>query len=197
MLIGYARVSTPEQSLDGQLDALTKAGCEKIFTDKASGIRDNRKGFNELVTFIRPGDTLVTYRLDRLGRNLKNLIEIVDQFKERNIGLKFLADGIDTTTSGGTLVFNFFASIAQFEREVIIERTKIGLSAARARGRIGGRKPKLNNEKIQHAVELYQAEGKTVTEICRIIGISRCQLYEYFKKYSPDFSRRIPVEAGL
>lgn len=197
MLVGYARVSTQDQSLDSQMDALTSAGCEKIYTDKASGLKDTRPGLQDLLSFIRPGDTLVVYRLDRLGRNLKNLIAIVEELKANNIGMRFLSEGIDTTTSGGTLVFNLFASIAQFERDVIKERTMMGLASAKARGRIGGRKPKLSDGKINHAVELYNSGVKTIREICDIIGISKAQLYDYLRKQGGQVVWRNSTEKSM
>lgn len=182
MKIGYARVSTKDQVLDGQMDALNAVGCERIFTDKLSGVREDRKGLIELMSFIRKGDTLVIWRLDRLGRGIKHLISIVELLKDKGIGLKSLTEEIDTTTPGGALVFHVFASIAQFERDIIKERTRVGLAAAKARGRLGGRKLKLNREKIEHAVELYCSNSKTINEICKIIGISRAQFYEYMRK---------------
>lgn len=182
MKVGYARVSTKDQVLDGQMDALLAVGCERIFTDKLSGVREDRKGLIELISFIRKGDTLVIWRLDRLGRGIKHLISIVELLRDKGIGLKSLTEEIDTTTPGGELVFHVFASIAQFERDIIKERTRVGLAAAKARGRMGGRKLKLNREKIEHAVELYCSNSKTVNEICKIIGISRAQFYEYMRK---------------
>lgn len=182
MKVGYARVSTKDQVLDGQIDALNQSGCERIFTDRASGVREDRLGLKELMSFIRKGDTLVIWKLDRLGRGLKHLISFVEDLRAKGIGLKSLTEDIDTTSPGGALIFNVFASIAQFERDIIKERTRIGLSAAKARGRMGGRKLKLSREKINHAVELYRSNSKTISEICNIIGISRAQFYEYMRK---------------
>ncbi len=139
MLLGYARVSTLEQTLALQQDALTQAGCERTFTDTASGSQDVRPGLTEALDFARPGDTLVVWRLDRLGRSLRHLIDTVALLQERGIGFKSLQEQIDTTTSGGKLVFHVFGALAEFERDLIRERTQAGLLAARARGRLGGR----------------------------------------------------------
>src|SRR5512143_1072690 len=140
MLIGYARVSTLEQTLALQQDALTKAGCERTFTDTASGSLAARPGLTEALDFARPGDTLVVWRLDRLGRSLRHLIDTVSLLQERGIGFKSLQEQLDTTTSGGKLVFHVFGALAEFERDLIRERTQAGLLAARARGRLGGRR---------------------------------------------------------
>ena len=134
MLIGYARVSTHEQNLDLQIDALKVVGCEKIFTDKISTLKAERKGLQEALDFLRPGDVLVVWKLDRLGRTLKQLIELIAMFNQKGIGFKSLKETIDTTTSTGKLVFHIFAALAEFERDIIRERTNAGLQAARARG---------------------------------------------------------------
>src|SRR5215211_7817032 len=139
MLIGYARVSTHDQTLHMQRDALEKAGCEQIFTDQVSGTKTERKGLTEALSHLRSGDILVVWRLDRLGRSLRHLIETVTELQERGIGFKSLQESIDTTTSGGKLVFHIFGALAEFEREIIRERTQAGLQAARSRGRSGGR----------------------------------------------------------
>src|SRR5215208_2915808 len=139
MNIGYARVSTHDQTLDLQKDVLEKAGCEKIFTDQVSGTKAERKGLTEALSHLREGDTLVVWRLDRLGRSLRHLIDTITALQERGVGFKSLTENIDTTTSGGRLVFNIFGSLAEFEREIIKERTQAGLEAARSRGRTGGR----------------------------------------------------------
>src|SRR5205807_564706 len=139
MLIGYARVSTHDQTLNLQKDALEKIGCTKIFTDTASGATVERKGLEEAVAFLREGDTLVVWRLDRLGRSLKHLIETISKLNNRKIGFKSITENIDTTTSGGKLIFHIFGALAEFERDIIRERTQAGLQAARARGTLGGR----------------------------------------------------------
>src|ERR671937_1108019 len=147
MLVGYARVSTNEQTLDLQKDALEKVGCKKIFTDTASGAKAERKGLEEALEYVREGDTLVVWRLDRLGRSLKHLIETISQLDTRRIGFKSLTENIDTTTSGGKLIFHVFGALAEFERDLIRERTQAGLLAARARGQHGGRPKVLNDPK--------------------------------------------------
>jgi DNA invertase Pin-like site-specific DNA recombinase len=139
MLIGYARVSTQDQTLNLQKDALEKIGCNKIFTDTASGAKAERIGLEEALEYVREGDTLVVWRLDRLGRSLKHLIETITELNNRKIGFKSIQENIDTTTSGGKLVFHIFGALAEFERDIIRERTQAGLTAARARGRLGGR----------------------------------------------------------
>ncbi len=147
-LLGYARVSTFDQNPDLQRDALKAAGCFRVFTDKASGTLDNRKELAKVLDQLRPGDTLVVWRLDRLGRSLRHLIETVTALADRKIGFRSLTENIDTTTSGGKLVFHLFGSLAEFERDLIRDRTMAGLTAARARGRIGGRPPALTPDKL-------------------------------------------------
>ena len=151
MFIGYARVSTQDQTLDLQKDALEKLGCAKIFTDTASGAKTERQGLEEALEYVREGDTLVVWRLDRLGRSLKHLIETITELNSRNIGFKSLTENIDTTTSGGKLVFHIFGALAEFERDIIRERTNAGLQAARARGRKGGRPKALTRQKSSNA----------------------------------------------
>ena len=149
MLIGYARVSTDEQNLDLQLSALKEAGCEEIYTDKISGTKATRPGLQNALSHLRSGDTFVVWRLDRLGRSLRHLIDTVTDFQERGIGFKSLQESIDTTTSGGKLVFHIFGALAEFEREIIRERTKAGLTAARARGKSGGRPKALTDKQVE------------------------------------------------
>ncbi|HYT40926.1 MAG TPA: recombinase family protein, partial [Methylomirabilota bacterium] len=146
MLIGYARVSTSDQTLNLQQDALEKIGCVKIFTDVISGSTTERTGLDEALSYVREGDTLVVWRLDRLGRSLKHLIETITALNNRKIGFKSIQENIDTTTSGGKLIFHIFGALAEFERDIIKERTKAGLQAARARGRLGGRPKALNTK---------------------------------------------------
>jgi DNA invertase Pin-like site-specific DNA recombinase len=184
MLIGYARVSTQEQTLNLQKDALEKLGCIKIFTDTASGARAERKGLEEALEYVREGDTLVVWRLDRLGRSLKHLIETITELNNRKIGFKSIQESIDTTTSGGKLIFHIFGALAEFERDIIRERTQAGLTAARARGRLGGRpKSKALNtpKKITLAQSLYNDKNNTIDEICKTLNISRATLYRYIK----------------
>src|ERR671918_356382 len=147
MNIGYARVSTQDQTLNLQKDALKKLGCNKIFTDTASGTKEERKGLEDALNYVREGDTLVVWRLDRLGRSLKHLIETISQLDTRKIGFKSLTENIDTTTSGGKLIFHIFGALAEFERNLIRERTTAGLLAARARGKKGGRPKALTTDK--------------------------------------------------
>jgi DNA invertase Pin-like site-specific DNA recombinase len=184
MLVGYARVSTQDQSLDLQMDALTRAGCDKIFTDTASGAKEDRSGLAEAMSHLRPGDTLVVWRLDRLGRTLKHLIATVTELQQQGIGFKSLEESIDTTTSGGKLIFHVFGALAEFERELIRERTHAGLQAARARGRKGGQ-PSIESrdpKKIALARKLYAAQDMTAQEICDTVHISRTTLYRYLRK---------------
>src|SRR5207248_3595295 len=182
MNIGYARVSTQDQTLNLQKDALEKLGCNKIFTDTASGAKAERTGLEEALEYVREGDTLVVWRLDRLGRSLKHLIETITELNSRKIGFKSIQENIDTTTSGGKLVFHIFGALAEFERDIIRERTQAGLQAARARGRIGGR-PKvaaLNTpKKVSIAQALYNDKNNSIEDICRTLNISRATLYRY------------------
>src|ERR671919_815564 len=180
-LIGYARVSTTEQHLHLQQDALTNAGCLKIYTDTISGTKSERKGLNEALSYIRDGDTLVVWRLDRLGRSLKDLIERITDLHSRNIGFKSLTEQIDTTTSGGKLIFHIFGALAEFERDIIKERTNAGLTAARARGRKGGRPKALTPKKAQMVQDLYRNKENSIDEICKTLNISRTTLYRYIK----------------
>jgi DNA invertase Pin-like site-specific DNA recombinase len=184
MLIGYARVSTQDQTLNLQKDALKKIGCNKIFTDTASGAKAERNGLEEALEYVREGDTLVVWRLDRLGRSLKHLIETISQLDTRKIGFKSLTENIDTTTSGGKLIFHIFGALAEFERNLIRERTQAGLLAARVRGRLGGRpKAKALNtpKKVDMAQRLYNDKNNTIDEICKTLNISRATLYRYIK----------------
>src|SRR3989454_7665989 len=184
MNIGYARVSTQEQTLNLQKDALEKIGCTKIFTDTASGATTQRLGLDEALEYVREGDTLVVWRLDRLGRSLKHLIETITKLNNRKIGFKSITENIDTTTSGGKLVFHIFGALAEFERDIIKDRTKAGLNAARARGRLGGRpKAKALNtpKKVALAQSLYENRNNTIDEICKTLHISRATLYRYIQ----------------
>ncbi len=185
-IIGYARVSTFEQILDLQRDALDAAGCKKIFTDTASGGRSDRPGLQQALDYVREGDVLVVWRLDRLGRSLKYLIEIITTLNERGIGFKSLTEQIDTTTSGGKLIFHVFGALAEFERDVIRDRTQAGLIAARARGRMGGRPKKLaTGGKVAMAQALYDDKTHSVADICKTLGISRTTLYRYIQIRQP------------
>jgi DNA invertase Pin-like site-specific DNA recombinase len=178
MLIGYARVSTHEQTLILQQDALQKAGCSKIFTDTASGAKAERKGLDEALDYVRSGDTLVVWRLDRLGRSLPHLIATMTGLEERGIGFKSLTENIDTTTSGGKLIFHIFGALAEFERNLIRERTQAGLSAARARR--GGRPKVLTAKQLGIARDLYE-KRHPIADICRTLKISKATLYRSIK----------------
>ena len=180
MLIGYARVSTDDQTLALQVDALKTAGCQRIYHDKASGSKEDRIGLNEALDHLREGDTLFVWRLDRLGRSLTQLISLVAELDKRGVGFSSLTEQINTTTSGGQLVFHIFGALAEFERSLIRERTLAGLAAARARGRLGGR-PQLssNDPKLQLASKLYADKSTSVRDICATLGISRATLYRY------------------
>ncbi len=182
MIVGYARVSTDDQTLDLQQDALKKAGCERIFTDTASGTKADRPGLEEAIDFLRAGDSLAVWRLDRLGRSLKNLIELVNRLHGRQISFRSLTEQIDTTTSGGKLIFHIFGALAEFERDLIRERTQAGLAAARARGRQGGRPRLLETEKkVAMAQTLYNDKSNSIAQICQTLRISRATLYRYIK----------------
>jgi len=181
--VGYARVSTQEQNEALQLDALRAAHCEKLFSDTISGAKFERKGLDEALAFLRPGDTLVVWKLDRAGRSLKHLIEMLNTLQGRNVEFVSLTEQIDTTTSGGKLIFHLMGALAEFERDLIRERTKAGLTAARARGRIGGRPKKLKtNAKIALAQRMYDDKSNSIQEICATLGISRATLYRYVKQ---------------
>jgi DNA invertase Pin-like site-specific DNA recombinase len=178
-LLGYARVSTSEQDASLQLDALKAAGCLKVFTDKASGSLDRRPQLDRLLDQLRQGDTIVVWRLDRLGRSLKHLIQLIEDLAANGVGFKSLTEGMDTTTSGGKLIFSIFGALAEFERALIRERTMAGLAAARARGRVGGRPPVMTGDKIKVARQLYDAKDLTVEEIAKTIGVSRKTVYRH------------------
>lgn len=183
MEIGYARVSTGEQTLDLQLDALQQAGCGKIYEETASGVKADRPVLDEVLSYLRGGDTLVVWRLDRLGRSLGHLIAVVGHLSERGIGFKSVTEQIDTTTPGGKLIFHVFGALAEFERDLIRERTQAGLAAARARGRLGGRPKKLTDAKqLELARTLYESGQTDIATICRTLGISRATLYRALKQ---------------
>lgn len=186
MLVGYARVSTLEQNASLQIDALKQAGCQKIFQDKMSGAKTERPGLLEALDFLRSDDTLVVWRLDRLGRSLKHLIETVMQLEEQGVRFRSLQENIDTNTSGGRLVFHIFGALAEFERNLIRERTIAGLTAARARGRKGGRPKALDANKQALARKLYDEKQHTVKEICQMLGVVKSTLYSYLKRDRDD-----------
>jgi DNA invertase Pin-like site-specific DNA recombinase len=179
--IGYARVSTADQSLDLQLDALHKAGCERIYTEKMSGAKDDRPELAKALEMLREGDTFVVYKLDRLARSTKRLIEVAEQLKEMGVEFISIKDNIDTSTPTGKLMFGMLAVLAEFERDIIRERTIAGLEAARVRGRKGGR-PSADKKKVKQALTLYDSQEHTINEIIDLTGISKATLYRELKK---------------
>ena len=182
MLIGYARVSTQDQNLDLQIDALKQIGCQKIYDDKISGTKDKRPGLELALKDLRAGDTLVVWKLDRLGRTLKGLIHLVTELNKKGIEFKSLKENIDTGAATGKLIFHIFGALAEFERDIIVERTRAGLDAARARGRLGGRKKKLTPSKIALAKKLHSDKTQSIQDICEMLDISRMTLHRYVKK---------------
>lgn len=183
MLIGYARISTEEQKLDLQMDALEKAGCKKIFSEIASGARTERPALIQALEYAREGDILVVWKLDRLGRSLKHLIETITLLEKNKIGFKSLQENIDTTTSYGKLIFNIFGAMAEFERELIRERTHAGLKSARARGKKGGRPRLFTDAQAHQLVSLHADPKNSIKDICATFGISQPGLYHYLKKF--------------
>ena len=192
VLVGYARVSTREQHPQAQTDALTAAGCTKVFTDQASGTLAKRPALDQALDYLREGDTLVITKLDRLGRSVRNLKTLVDQLQARQVGLRALSQGIDTTTPGGRLFFHMLAAIAEFEHDLIVERTHDGLAAARARGRKGGPKFKMTPTRAQQARAMYDAGQHTVQEIADTFGVSRPTIYRHLA----DTSSAPPTSAA-
>lgn len=193
MKFGYARISTHEQNADMQIDQLQQAGCDEIFCDTASGTKTIRPALEQLLGKIRSGDVIVIWKLDRLGRSLRHLIELVNQLMEKNVGLKSLQDPVDTTSAQGRLIFNLFASLAEFERDLIVERTQAGLAAARARGRTGGRPQGLTNAAQRKAIAaeaLYTRGDLSVNAIAENLGISKVTLYRYLKYRGVQVGRK-------
>lgn len=181
--IGYVRVSTIEQNLELQLDAVKAAGCEKIFEEKKSSVKE-RPEFEACLNYLRPGDTLVVWKLDRLGRQTKKLLELSEWLEENGIGLKILTLGVDTNTPAGKLYFTIMAGLAEMERELTIERTKAGLAAARSRGRVGGRKP-IDQSVIDKANMMFEA-GMTVKDICNVLPLKPPTFYKYRQKKAEE-----------
>jgi len=178
MLIGYARVSTQDQNLELQREALTKAGCQKVFEDKVSGTRVDRPGLTKAQEILREGDTLVVWKLDRLGRSVKHLVDLIGELHKQGIQFKSLTDAIDTGTPSGRFFFHVMASLAEMERELIIERTRAGLDVARQLGRKGGRKPKMTESKIESAKKLL-ASGMPAKDVANNLGVSVPTLYRW------------------
>jgi DNA invertase Pin-like site-specific DNA recombinase len=195
-LLGYARVSTMDQDLALQQDALTSAGCYRIFTDTASGALDARPALAEVVDQLRPGDTLVVWRLDRLGRSIRHLIDFLADLDRREVGFRSLTESIDTTSPGGRLVFHLFAALAEFERELIRERTIAGLAAARARGRLGGRKPQLTADQVKTARRLYDQKELTVSQIGDVLGVSRTTIYRVLDRQAAQAAQAGAAPSG-
>ena len=179
MLVGYCRVSTSDQNLSLQKDELKKFGCSKIYEDVASGAKSARVGLEAAIDFAREGDTLVIWKLDRLGRSLRDLIEIVNRLEQSGVSFVCITQNIDTRTPGGKLFFHIFGALAEYERELIRERTKAGLTAARARGRKGGRKPAMNEEQIEQARAMMDNPKLKIKSIIKTLGISKATLYKY------------------
>lgn len=189
MKFGYTRVSTRDQNSDLQVNQLREGGCEQILQEIASGVKGERPVLQSLLEKVRPGDIIVVWKLDRLGRSLRHLVDLINILMEKEVGLKSLQDPIDTTHAQGRLIFNIFASLAEFERDLIIERTQAGLTAARARGRTGGRPKGLNEvaEKKAIAAEALYIKGDlSVNDITRNLGISKATLYKYLRHRSVD-----------
>lgn len=188
-LLGYARVSTNDQDAALQTNALTEAGCFRIFTDVMSGAAEHRPELDKLKDQLRPGDTLVVWRLDRLGRSLRHLIDSMNELEQSGVGFRSLTESIDTTSAGGRLIFHVFGALAEFERELIQERTQAGLAAARARGRHGGRPPLLTADQLKTAKQIYERQDMTVAQIGEVLGVSRTTIYRALKT-SPHQPRR-------
>jgi DNA invertase Pin-like site-specific DNA recombinase len=180
-LLGYARVSTTDQQPQLQVDALQHAGCYRVFVETASGARADRPTLEQVLDQLRPGDTLVVWRLDRLGRSLQHLVDTVTGLADRGIGFRSLQEAIDTTTPGGKLVFHVFAALAEFERDLIRERTTAGLAAARARGHHGGRPRVMTTYKTRIAREMYDSGQYTVATIAKTLGVSRASIYRHLE----------------
>ena len=195
-LIGYARVSTKDQFLDRQITALTEAGCIRIFADKKSGKNVEREELWKAHDYLREGDTLVVPSLDRLGRSLQDLIAIVAGLRKRGIGFRSLKEALDTTTPGGRLVFHVFAALAEFIREVIIERTNEGLAAAKARGQRLGRPSAMTPERVGRARALLTQPDAAISSIARLLGVSRSTIYKYLPELKPDGPPAIEVPAA-
>ena len=183
MKIGYARVSTEDQNLDSQIDALKKEGCDNIFSEKVSGASSEREALKKVLTMLREGDTLVVYKLDRLGRTVKQLVSLIEQFQEKGIQFKSIKDTIDTATPNGRFFFHIMSAFSELERELIKERTQSGLSAARARGKQGGRPTLHNQDKKEIAYQMVMEKPhKTVSEIAKALHMSRSTIYRHIEK---------------
>lgn len=191
MLVGYARVSTNDQNLDLQEEALKQAGCKKIIVDRITGTSIKRPGLEKLNEILRRGDTLMVWKLDRLGRSLQHLIGFIKNLEEQEIGFKSLQESIDSNSSTGKLIFHIFSALAEFERDLIHERTMAGLMSAKKRGKIGGRPKHLDQKQQQTAIKMYQSQKHTVKEICSVIGVSKPTLYRYLKQSNIELISQI------
>ena len=190
MTVGYARVSTPEQKLEAQIALLEKEGCEKIYTDIASGTRDDRKGLNEMLKYMRKGDTILTYKNDRVFRSLRNMVELIDRFNEAGVHFKSLSEPeFDTTSANGKFLLQIFAAVAEFERNLISERTKVGLDNARKRNKLLGR-PKGAKvetiEKYHYAKHLYENQGVSIDNACKRAKLGKTSFYRVEKSLTAD-----------
>ncbi|MBT2616134.1 MULTISPECIES: recombinase family protein [unclassified Bacillus (in: firmicutes)] len=185
MIFGYARVSTTKQSLNMQIDELTKYRCDEIVTEKESGAKKDRKELQTLLGKLRKGDTLVVYKLDRLGRTMHQLVNLLNDFQEKEINFVSIKDGIDTSTTMGRFLFNIFGAMAEMEREVINERVRSGLESAKARGRNGGRKKAHTKEQIKAMMQMVE-NGANKTEVCEVFNVPRTTLYRYIKEYEGE-----------
>lgn len=186
MIFGYARVSTKHQSLDMQLDELNRYGCDEIATEKESGAKKDRKELQLLLGKLRKGDTLVVFKLDRLGRTMHQLVNLLQEFNEKGINFVSIKDGIDTSTTMGKFLFHIFGAMAEMEREIITERVVSGVAAAKARGREGGRRKAHTKQQIESMMELIEMGNKTKVEICEIFNVSRATLYRYIKEHEAN-----------
>ena len=192
--MGYARVSTVMQDPSLQHDNLMRAGCERIFTDYGSGMNADRPQLLRMLDVARSGDTVVVWKLDRLGRNMKELVRLINLFQERGIAFRSLTEAIDTSTPGGMLTYNIFASIAQFEHDLLVERTAAGMAAARARGRHGGRPPKLSDENKEEICRLYRSNIMTMEQLAKIFDVSKTSLYKVLREKGAVNSSRAPAK---
>lgn len=188
MLVGYARVSTQDQNLESQIDLLEKEGCDKIYSDVGSGVREDRKGLLEMLEFLRKGDTVITYKNDRIFRSLKNMIDLIDTFNERGVHFKSISEPeFDTTSANGKFLLQIFAAVAEFERNLISERTKVGLNNARKRKKLLGRPKGFKKdtiEKYQYAKHLYDNQNLPIEEACKRAGLSKTTFYRVDKNMS-------------
>lgn len=193
MLLGYARVSTDEQTARLQLDALNAAGCERTFSETASGVAADRPILADLLSHARRGDTVVVWRLDRLGRSLQHLIQVVQRLESEGVAFRSLTEGIDTSTANGRLFFHIFGALAQFERDLIRERTHAGLAAARARGRKGGRPRKLSADRVRMARRLLADPETTVSDVAKTLGVHRSTLHKALQLPTSPTAKPKPV----